>query len=206
MRWLLVVMLTMGSLPARAAMLIDDFEDGDESLPSIDGRNGTWYWYNDGTEGSQFFDVVKTPDRPKSKFGLWTAGGDFQAWGAVTAVDLDTGGAYDASAYRGISFWARREPDMTASVRFQIADRYSDERGGFCNPDGGPDGCWDHFGRFVSIGTEWQQYAYRWEELVQQGYGLDRPGLDASAIYSLQFSYGGGDVFELYVDDFYFVE
>jgi len=41
---------------------------------------------------------------------------------------------------------------------------------------------------------------------MQQGYGLDRPGIDATALYSIQFQYGGGDEFELYIDDVYFLE
>ena len=89
--------------------LIDDFEDGDEWLPVVDGRDGHWYLVHDGTGQLQ----QSAPPKPESGAPLGgqamhVQGSGFTEWGAALGVDLRNQGAlYDPRpSYSGLRFWA----------------------------------------------------------------------------------------------------
>src|SRR3982751_2655056 len=103
--------------------LISAFEL-DNSINAVDGRQGGWYTYGDDlgtfTYGGGSGYEISTQGNPNCSPGgaLHIAGTGFGMWGAATGVDWkprpsDGDGGYvdkmpyDASAYRGIAFWAK---------------------------------------------------------------------------------------------------
>ncbi|MEO5769598.1 MAG: hypothetical protein ABIS92_14700 [Polyangia bacterium] len=123
--------------------VISDFTI-DNGVKPVDGRQGGWYTYGDtsgvGTlmpgEGMGVVPDLTQGNASCSKQGsLHVIAKGFMDWGAATGVDLrpqvalDGGtrvkGPYDASKYRGISFWAKAaKPIKFAMVKF--LDPYTD--------------------------------------------------------------------------------
>jgi len=124
--------------------LISDFKM-DNGVHPVDGRAGGWYTYGDKSgrgalvpaEGGGVLPdlTVGNPNCPGDPGSLHVKAVGYVDWGAATGVDfmpkvlVDGGsvgkGTYDASRYRGVSFWAK----ATAPVRFvqvSFKDPYSD--------------------------------------------------------------------------------
>ena len=122
--------------------LISDFEQ-DNALAPVDGRQGGWYTYHDDvgmflTGGANGYDIAFGAGNPNcSKDGaLHLKGMGFAMWGAATGADFkprppgDDGGygpkmTYDASAYRGIAFWAKAVAPLDG-VQVGFPDLYTD--------------------------------------------------------------------------------
>jgi len=122
--------------------LISDFEF-DNSIKAVDGRQGGWYTYGDdlGTfayGGGTGYEVAAEQGNPScSPHGaLHIKGTGFGQWGAATGVDWKPrppdgdGGyvdkmTYDASAYRGVAFWAKAS-DILDGVQVSFPDLYTD--------------------------------------------------------------------------------
>jgi hypothetical protein len=126
--------------PAPAGMAISDFEDGSNGVKQIEGRNGGWYVYNDGTGKQQPAVGKVSPSENgacESSYALRTTGADFTDWGAGIGTDLATDKsnkktAYDGSRYKGIRFYARSNSGPIA-VRVKIQDANTTPEGGVCN-------------------------------------------------------------------------
>lgn len=192
--------------------LIDDFEDGNGELPQIAGRVGYFYTMNDATltgkqlpvYGSVIFDAKAITDRAQSAYAIWTAGSGFTDWGAGLGVYLNTNQAqgrfYNASAYRGVTFWARVDEGTANVIRFNISDVASVSDGGICTS------CWDHFGTPVTLSTTWRRYAFLFSSLTTRGWAVPTPAkLDSSKIRGFEFSVQAGVSFSFYIDDLAFV-
>jgi hypothetical protein len=184
--------------------LIDDFEDGDSRVLVADKRAGSWVIFNDGTGQQQpragaTFPADRIPGgRSSSRFGLHTHGSKFTKWGAVLSVELSPRRCYDASAYAGISFWARGRAKLRVAVKMtQVVD---EEFGGSCVQD-----CYDSHGAAPTLGKEWQHYAFRWEDLTQRGFGTPLP-FDPRSLFSVEFAVGADQpAFDFWIDDLSFL-
>jgi hypothetical protein len=130
--------------------LIADFKT-DNGLNPVDGRQGGFYVYGDGSLAGQFDPaVVKGQAYPTdtstgnsacsgpgsfhvkaSGWGVWGAalGADFMPkilTDALVGPDLQGyKGTYDASKYKGISFWAKASAPLTR-VQVSFPDAYTD--------------------------------------------------------------------------------
>jgi hypothetical protein len=122
--------------------LISDFEQ-DNALAPVGGRQGGWYTYGDDngmflTGGATGYDIAFGQGNPNcTKEGaLHLQGMGFSMWGAATGVDWrprpsdGDGGygdkmTYDASAYRGIAFWAKSSAPLDG-VQVSFPDLYTD--------------------------------------------------------------------------------
>jgi hypothetical protein len=132
-----------GCSPSNATDLIADFST-DSSLKPVDGRSGAFFVYGDSL-GS--FDPPMRSNYPidmsmgnpscsgPGSFHVKATG--FAKWGATIAADFVAkadGGAYsptyDASKYKGISFWAKGAA-VIANVQVSFPDVYTD---GGANP------------------------------------------------------------------------
>jgi len=121
--------------------LISDFTTDNGVFP-VDGRVGGWYTYGDKS-GRGTLDPAEggsaTPDfdtgNPKCSGpgSLHVISSGFADWGSAMGVDFamkvntDAGvakGVYDASKYKGISFWAR-SADPIPFVQVSILDPYT---------------------------------------------------------------------------------
>jgi endoglucanase len=178
------------------ASLVDDVEDGDDKISSVDGRHGAWFDYDDGTAGTRTRAEVKSADRPGSKNAMCISGQGFTGWGGGIGVSLLGEGTarmlYDASAYTGITFWAR---GSETEFRAMLVDKYSDPAAALCTS------CYDHFQAPFTPSAEWQQYTFSWKALKQLGFGEMQPNVCASGLYAIQFQWSGSAPFELCLDD-----
>jgi hypothetical protein len=211
--------------------VIADFESGAGQINDAPRRHGSFYTYNDATAGA-----VQNPPagdaspaeipggRCTSKFAMHVSAKGFTVWGAGFGTDFAYGVApdggtvgpdsginprqsYDASAYTGISFWARVEPGSKPGLRLGIADKTTAPEGGMCVVDDtgmNPNRCYDDFGKTVGIITSWDFFKVSFAEMTQRGFGLKAPAIDKAHVYGLQFQAGAAVDYDVWVDDLAF--
>jgi hypothetical protein len=137
-----------GGLPANCPQntpddLISDFEF-DNSIKAVNGRQGGWYTYGDDVgmfdlgadKGYEIAAGGQGNPTCSPQGSLHIKGTGFAQWGAATGVDWKPrpsdgdGGyvdkmTYDASAYRGIAFWAKASETLDG-VQVAFPDLYTD--------------------------------------------------------------------------------
>ena len=203
-----------------SAALIDDLEDADSFVPTVNGRSGAWWTAADETPGAS---IVPPPldlappeaivgGRCDSKLAMRVTGQGFLDWGSLLGVNLvwgklmdGTDGSlpYDASAYSGIEFWARIGDTSTDRVRFALSDVNNEPSGGICQDDHtSTDQCYDTFGAYLNgLTPAWRHYRIPFTSLVQRNFGHPAAAAATSALYSVQFNFDPGSVFDFWVDD-----
>lgn len=195
------------------ASMIDDMEDNDGSINTLDGRVGAWYSYNDETAAGTQTPPAKTagfpmaaldPPRGDSHFAAETTGSGFTTWGAGIGFDLNNDGTtkhpYDASAYRGIAFWAKAGPDGIGAVRVNVQDVQTAPEGGVCDKTA-TKGCNDHRGSNISLTKDWKQFTLPFDKMKQIGFGMAYPDFKTDQLFAIQFQVGANVKFDFYLDD-----
>jgi hypothetical protein len=189
------------------ADVIDDFEDGDLLLPAspaLGGRVGNWYAFDDGSGiGSLKSFAI---ERGASVNGLRATGKGFEHWGSGFGVDLNNSTAgqtskvpYDATAYAGITFWARAQ--STTTVKVALPDLDTDAAGELCAS------CAHHYYKLVQLTTKWQRFTVAFSELVLESGGVPIPtAFKPSGVFSVQFMFEPGLSYDLYLDDLAFLK
>ncbi len=185
--------------------LIDDFEDGNRQIASVGGRSQYWYTSAD-SEGSEIFPEEFNPIEIEGEGyvmhaeGKTATGDPSKAWGAQFGADFLQGEFYDASRYAGIRFRAKVGPKSTPSIRFKVADVNTHPNGGVCT------NCYNHFGKDLSLSTEWQQFEFFFGGMQQRPYWGDPrpPSIDARQLNGFDFTIEAGNVFDVYIDDLEF--
>jgi hypothetical protein len=210
--------------PVDPTAMIDDMEATDPAILRIGGRNGSWWAGGDDPSKAAGGSIV--PDGPvtaevipggrcESLHAVHVTGQRFSEWAVVTASlgwgSIDGGAEnllpHDAHIRTGVTFWARVGDTSTNQIRFNVGDRYSRPEGGFCvdGPTMTPENaCYDYFGVPLTLKTTWQQFRIPFLGLAQQSFGLRRDAVDTTGIYSLDFSFPTGSIFDLWVDDLSF--
>ena len=200
--------------------LIDDIDSETMQgwILTRDGRFGTWFTFDDGTPGGIVPDQSSLPSAIvgtiPSFAGITTnlaahMTGNGLATFAGMGFNLNGGAPspYDATAYRGFTFWARIGGDSgTATVKFAVPDKNTSVGGGVCADAG--IGCGDYFSKNLTLTPTWQQFVVYYDQLAQTGFGLPKglPGLDAANLYSCQFQFTRpGPAFDVWIDDVYFI-
>jgi hypothetical protein len=188
---------------------IDNMEDSDGSIITTDGRAGAWYTYNDetaaGTQeptmGSDFAMTPVDPPRESSSYAARTVGSGFITWGAGLGVEIADGGAYDASGFTGIRFFAKAGPDGTKNIRFGVSEITTLPEGGLC--DEAADTCYDHFGNDLTLTEDWQEFVLPFSGMAQAAWGTPSPAgaIDATQLYALEFSTETSGAFDFWIDD-----
>jgi hypothetical protein len=181
-----------------AADIIDDFEDGNLTLPALGGRVGNWYPFGDGSGiGSGDTAII---NRGASKEGLHIKGKDFSVWGSGFGTDMQPAKApYDASAYAGVTFWARAESTLTVGIIFPDAD--TDPGGKLCTS------CDHHYNKGVQVTPSWQRFTINFADLVLEPGTLPAPTMfKPDGLISVQFRLAPGQAYEVYVDDLAFIK
>lgn len=175
---------------------IDDFEDGDELVLRIAGRDGSWFPFNDGT-GTQTPDpALPEPTGGEQGYALRTFGDGFGDWGAGLGASLKADNlAYDATGYVGVRFKYK----SSGPVRFEF-----DSTAVLPPPEGTCEGsCFDGHGVTLPASEDWQSVAFQWEELEQSGFG-DPVALSPAEVHSLKWLFQPPS-FDFSVDDVAFV-
>jgi hypothetical protein len=219
-------------LPENEDDVISTFEDGVGNVVQTETRGGGFYMYNDGT-GMQTPPVGKLPDarreaRCKSTFALCMKGSGFTDWGAGMGTDLGRvapldagmvvdagmiadGGMpmktpYDASEYKGISFWAKSNA-MPILLRVNFKDKNTAPEGGVCDAsaESGATACNDDWGKNINLTTSWAPYTILFSEIKQSGWGAAYKAFDIENAYAMQFQVNKGIDFDVCIDDLAFV-
>jgi hypothetical protein len=194
-----------GVVPAEDG-LIDDFEDGNTKTAAKAGRGGYW-WKSADPKGSAFDPdelriVDGEADHPgKTLHMSGTTSSAPDAWGALFGANIAPEKTYDASKYVGISFRAKVGNDSSPSIRFKVGDINTHPDLGVCTS------CWNHFGKDISLTTEWKEYKVLFNAMRQEPYwGAPRPdSITTTALYSFDFSIKPGQKFDIWVDDIQFL-
>lgn len=139
---------------------------------------------------------------------LHSAGGGFE-WAGVGlglrwGYEDDDGTwiecAYDASAYEGVQFWARGSASLRFSASMPAVIPIS--AGGTCDEVQTP--CWNPHAVELELTEEWQHYVLPFADFVQAGGSLGP--LDAALIRTMEFQIDQGSDFDLWLDDFSFID
>lgn len=208
-------MSTGGQPPAGDLSMIDDMEDADGSILATEGRKGAWYTYNDETPGATQMPEVMTPfemapinpPRGQSAFAARTNGSGFTTWGSGFGFDFSNDGvakgAYDASAYKGISFWVKVGAGATGSIRVNLGDKNTTPEGGVCATGK----CSDDFGKDIVATEEWKRFDILFSDMAQVGWSMVLlPSVEKSALYALHFQTGVDKTFDIWIDDVAFIK
>ena len=198
-----------------AEYTIDDGEDGNHQVSAQKGRNGYWYTFADDVGTT----ITPTAGAKGGTFGMAMLGGANGSLGAARIVGkvstngeivfggvgvnfLDPKAPYDASAYRGFSFYARVAGEQPMNVRLKVPDANTDKAGGVCTE------CFNDFGADIVLTPLWTRYEVAWEVLTQlPGWGAPRPSqIDRSKVFGIQLQVAtpGAD-FDVWVDDLQFM-
>lgn len=186
--------------------LLDDFEDGNSQLTVAPGRDGYWWTHHDPA-GSTLQPEKFAPDdggaggTKKALHVHGTTATGQGAYGSSIGVNLASKGLYDGSAYAGLSFKAKVGSSSTRSFRVKIGDVNTHGQLGSCKS------CWNHFGKDIQIGTDWQEYQVMFNEVKQaDGWGEPRPAsLTPNELASIDWTIGPGATFDLWLDDIQFI-
>jgi hypothetical protein len=179
--------------------LLDDFEDGDDTVAPLDGRGGFWRWAREtdlpGTAPA-LLPVPRGDGLPHNRLAVHVKGGQLHDWGATVELDFRPR-CYDAGRYAGVSFQARGPGRVYLAVRevqvIPVAE------GGTCERD-----CHNPHVAKVELTGDFRSYQLRWSELRQRG--MDRPPLDASRLHSIALLIRPEDTpYDVWVDDVSFL-
>jgi hypothetical protein len=230
--------------------LIADFKT-DNGLNPVDGREGGFYLYGDGSLKGAFDPPLETGsaypidsatgnDLCSGKGSFHTKATGWGVWGAALGVDFKPKisgekGTYDASKYKGISFWAKSAAPLTR-VQVSFPDIYTDGDAdpsvidpAFSScvyaPAAPTQNCSPYLVKFgegkymdSQIDTTWKRFDVLFEDTVQDQYNkgfhteadkLDTKHLTAMAIQvNANFSTTpvSPNDFEIWVDDINFIK
>jgi len=162
--------------------LIDDFEMQDDAakchlIRAVDGRDGNWNWGKDtmSPNGSVTvkFEAPGAGGKAGSTKALHIVGMGLNGYGGYVAVPMAP--CYDASAYKGISFWLKGNVGSAPYVKVSIATPKTVPMA-----EGGDDSCntglqcYNHFTvQYFRVSDVWTRYAFTWAQLAQ---GWDNTG------------------------------
>jgi hypothetical protein len=195
--------------------LIDDGEDNNNRIATLSGRGGYWYTYTDKLNST----IAPAPGGTFSMSAGGANGSKFAAnmKGKIGGADqpplylsvgmglgfTDPRNSYDASPYKGISFWAKKGPLSTGKVRLKVPDVNTDPQGKVCT-----DACFNDFGADLELTYAWTKYTFAWSDLRQlSGWGSPSPpAITEPKLYGIQFqvSEPGAD-YDIWVDDLEFL-
>lgn len=190
--------------------LIDDGEDGNNQVIVHTGRAGYIYTYMDpegttispkaGSEGGVF---AMSAGGHNSGYAMRMNGTVANAKIVYAGMGLnmtDPKDMYDATQYKGISFWAKRGPGASNVVRVKMPDVNTDPDGGLCG------NCYNDFGLDIKLNEEWTQYIIPFGKMKQEpGWGNPRPGsLAVDKVFALQFQVKKPGPYDVWVDDIAF--
>ena len=187
---------------------LDDLEDGNNQVTKTGGRDGYW-WSAKDPKGSTLDMQVMEPGAGGSELAMHVTGKtvpgkpEDDSWGVLLGMNLVTQGLfYDASKYAGVAFKAKVGPDSSHAVRLKIADVNTHKDAGVCTA------CWNHFGKDLTIGTEWKEYRVSFSGAEQEpGWGVPRPAaVTPSKLVALNWGIGPGNSYDLWIDDVTFLE
>ncbi len=198
-----------------SAIMIHDFEDPGADTPMDylgvffgDGRSGRWFDSHNMTANA----VVSLLAEPTTggpsgnKRAMHYKGTAPMGFGATVGVPVAN--CYDASAYKGISFYLKGTPSAgNTQVKFSVATPASEPvaSGGGCSlVDEMAGKCYDHYAQVETITDQWVRHNIHWADLKQNCSSNNGYKPETSI---LNFSFSILDVakgFDFWIDNFSF--
>lgn len=194
--------------------LIDDLEDGNVLIKASHGRTGNWDIASDGvgTQTPSPFSVAAGSGAPPSDIAAYTEGSGLGTWASLNVSMRSGGQAYDASAYKGLTFQAKVGAASSQTIRVRVVSGDTDPRGGVCKDPGETptppqsEFCYDHFFQEVDLTEDWETYRVLFEDFGQSDTGMAFDSINLETVYQIEFYFDQPDDIELWVDDLYFIE
>jgi len=193
-------------------LVLDNFEDGDNTAIPLQGGTGGWFISTDGTANGVIYPPLGPanperlqPPRCGSSFALHLRGQGFRTWGAVVSVTprfQRKAQPVNLGEYRGMRFWVRAGNGQLGALRLKIDDANTHPDGGRCAADGGSGGCWNAFGiDMPTIDADWQEKVVLFDSLTQSIPESAPQALDRANIYTIGFRVSPGNPFDIWIDD-----
>jgi len=187
--------------------LIDDLNDGDRFIPSVNGRAGAWSDSHDSSPSGKMYPDPNTGFTPSDtgdpcrKFAAYVTGTGYVLWGADFWFGL--GSPYDASKYKGFSFWARIDAGTSSGLRVAFPDKDTQPDGNNCQTSvsSGPTACFDHYGYRYTLNSTWTKYTVTFSQLTQDGWGHAGTAFDPASLYEVLFQIPVNATFGVWIDD-----
>jgi endoglucanase len=191
---------------------ISDGENNSNQIADIQGRGGYWYTFVDdagstivpeaGKNGGTF---AMTPGGANgTQFAAHmtgSIGGGGTIYGGMGLNFVDPKGQYDASKFKGITFWAKKGPGSTGNVRLKVPDVSTDPDGKLCKE------CFNDFGLDLQLTEEWTQYTIPFTSMkMMKDWGSPRAdGIDPKTLYGMQWQVNEpGAKFDVWIDEIAF--
>lgn len=170
-----------------SATFVADFED-------VSGEFLSWYSFRDPTPDAVFNMMeVQAPGALGTRRAAHLSGSGFKSFGAGMGYGF---GCSDVSAFDGVSFWARGNSGIDNTIAFQavLPETHAVADNGDCLAK-----CYDHPSAEVVIGPEWKQYALRFSDLHQAGFG--GPATYKGIIMALSWVSTAGPNVDFWIDE-----
>jgi hypothetical protein len=176
--------------------LIDDMEDGNQNIHFHEMRNGAWYTAagKDATadpapmKAFTMAEIVGTPGVAGSTLALHFKGSGGSEWGAMAAFDFHAAATpkvvYDASAYKGITFWVKAEAASKIVVRVPIKNTSVAAEGACVAMT---NGCENHYSAPLNLTTAWKQVTLLWAAFTQDPAWGFQTAFAPTELVSVQF-------------------
>jgi endoglucanase len=191
--------------------MIDDMEDNNNQVLLQGMRSGYWYTFLDeagstvtptaGAKGGTF-----TPSEGGAKGSAYAArfhgtiGTGAIVYAGMGANLVDPKDAYDASAYGGIGFYAKKGPGV-GKIRLKVPDSNTDPQAGTCKE------CFNDFGIELELTDKWTKYVVPYSVMKQEvGWGDPLvPKITPSKLYGIQFQVNvPGQPYDIWIDNLTF--
>jgi hypothetical protein len=194
--------------------VLDSFEDNDGRIEMVGGRQGPWHSFSESGCSNQ--QPARTDKfMPKmgganstmyaahsSGSGCGKFGGiGFELNNATTTPDAMQSMAFNASGYRGISFWAKGNCNLR--VEFGQKSFIPTANGGSCTSN-----CWNVYGSRKAQGmvpaSDWKQFTILFSELEREE-GPKMPAFDPGQLIGIAFKCEGA-AFDFWLDEIQFAK
>jgi endoglucanase len=189
--------------------LIADGENNSNQIADIQNRGGYWYTFVDdagstvvpeaGKNGGTFQMTAGGANGTKYAAHMTgTVAGSGSVYVGMGFNFVDPKGQYDASKYKGITFWAKKGPGSADKVKLKVPDVSTDPDGKICKE------CFNDFGMEITLTDEWTQYTIPFRAMKQdKTWGSPHAdAIDPSKIYGMQFQFNTpGTNFDMWLDE-----
>jgi endoglucanase len=193
-----------------AEFTIDDMEDNNNQVQLQKGRAGYWYTFVDKAGSSisppiQSTFIMSSPGANGSQHSARMmgkmAGSGAPLYAGLGFSFTEPKAAYDASAYTGVSFYAKVGAGTTPNVRLKVPDVDTDPMGKVCTE------CFNDFGTDLTLTEQWKRYVVPFAAMKQMdGWGAPHPAtIDKSKIYGMQWQVTQqGATYDVWIDNVQF--